>query len=339
MSIDKDIIKVASMPYEWSKIEGKTLLISGGTGFLGSALIDVIEARNALYGSNISVVSLSRRPRPNRENVKYVAMDLSKACNVDVDADFILHLASNTHPAQYASDPVGTIMTNVCGAENLLKAAVECGAERFLLASSVEIYGKCPDYPVSEQYCGYIDCNTARAGYNEAKRLCESLVQSYAAQFGVDGVIVRLARCYGPDLTKKDTKAMAQFIEKAAKGDDIVLKSDGKQRFSYCYYLDAVSGILAVLLNGASGEAYNVAGEGDMSLKEIAEFLAKTAGVRAVTDIQATAGASVAVNALLDCAKARAIGFNPAYTLEQGLCAAVDALKKIYTQTPSEESK
>ena len=155
---------------------------------------------------------------------------------------------SRTHPKQYAEDPVGTIMTNICGCDNLLKLAVEKKA-RFLLASSVEIYGQGSEIPMNEKYCGYIDCNLARSGYNEAKRTCEALTQSYRSAFGVDAVIARFARVFGAD-KKRDTKAMSQFMDKAVLGQDIVLKSKGQQRYSYCYIADAVSGLFKVLLDG-----------------------------------------------------------------------------------------
>ena len=96
---------------------------------------------------------------------------------------------------------------------------------------------------------GYIDCNNARSGYNEAKRTCEALCQSYRMQYGVDSVVVRLARVFGAD-NKKDSKAMSQFMEKAVLGEDIILKSKGLQRYSYCYVADAASAIINVLING-----------------------------------------------------------------------------------------
>ena len=131
-------------------------------------------------------------------------------------------MASNTHPKQYAEDPIGTIMTNIYGCDNLLKLAVEKKA-RFLLASSVEIYGQGTAIPMNEEYCGYIDCNLARSGYNEAKRTCEALTQSYRSVFGVNAVIARFARVFGAD-KKHDTKAMSQFMDKAVLGEDIILK-------------------------------------------------------------------------------------------------------------------
>ena len=102
---------------------------------------------------------------------------------------------------------MGTITTNVIGCDNLLKLAVEKKAI-FLLASSVEIYGQGTAEPMDEQYCGFLDCNIARSGYNEAKRTCESLCQSYKQQYGIEVKIVRLARVFGAD-KKLDTKAMS----------------------------------------------------------------------------------------------------------------------------------
>lgn len=316
-----DIKKVASLDYDWDKLDGKTLLISGGTGFIGSAIIDVIKSRNELFGNDIKVISLSRRKKEDEKNVSYLSMDVTKELDVAGDVDYILHLASNTHPAQYAADPVGTIETNVSGCGNLLKLAVKKETKRFLLASSVEIYGQCGDEPVDETYCGYIDCNTARAGYNEAKRVCESLAQSYKSQYGVDSVIVRLARCFGKDETKKDTKAMAQFIACAKNGEDIVLKSKGDQRYSYCYYLDAVSAIIKVLLCGVSGEAYNVSDDDDgMNLAGIAEYIASLCGKKVMFDLNdGVKGASKATYALLNCDKLKKLGWEPLFTVKEGI--------------------
>lgn len=322
---DSDIKKVASLNYDWGSLDGKTLLISGGTGFIGSAIIDVIKCRNEFFGNDIKVISLSRRKKDDEKNVSYLSADVTKEFSVEGEVDFVLHLASNTHPAQYAADPVGTIETNVAGCNNLLKLAIKKAAKRFLLASSVEIYGQCSEKPVDETYCGYIDCNTARAGYNEAKRVCESLAQSYRAQYGVDSVIVRLARCFGKDETKKDTKAMAQFVACAKNGEDIVLKSKGNQRFSYCYYLDAVSAIIKVLLDGVSGEAYNVAADDDGSdLCDIANYIASLCGRKVVFDLNnAVEGASKATFALLNCDKLKNIGWKPLFTVKEGIIKTV----------------
>lgn len=190
---------------------------------------------------------------------------------------------------------------------------------RFLLASSNEIYGQGTEEPMDESYSGYIDCNTARAGYNEAKRTCESLCQSYKSQYGVDVVIARLTRTVGAD-HKKDTKAMSQFMEKAVKGEDIVLKSKGNQRYSWSYVADTASGIFKVLLDGINGEAYNIADEDEgKTLGEYAEFLAELAGKKVIFDIENNPAASKATYALFNIEKIKKIGWKPMYTVSDGL--------------------
>ena len=133
---------------------------------------------------------------------------------------------------------------------------------------------------------------------------------------------------FGPDFTKRDTKVMAQFLRDAAAGRDITLRSEGKQRFSYCYYADAVSGIIAVLLAGKSGEAYNVADDDEgMNLKQFAEYIAGLAGVKTRTEIAPQKGTSAAVNALLDCGKLKKLGWKPQFTVREALENTYEILK------------
>lgn len=314
----QDIERIAELPYKWDELNDKTILISGGTGFIGTFISNVIRYRNEKYNSNTKVVSLSRRGGESDQTVEYLKADITKPIIYEGKVDFILHLASNTHPKQYGEDPVGTITTNVMGCDNLLKVAVEKGA-KFLLASSVEIYGQGTEAPMNEKYCGYIDCNTARAGYNEAKRTCEALSQSYKQQYGIETVIVRLARVVGAD-RKLDTKAMSQFMDKALAGEDIILKSKGNQKFSYCYVADAASGIFKVLFDGVNGEVYNISDEDEgITLGGYAEFMAELAGEKVVYQIEDDAAASSASFALLDISKLKALGWEPLYTVSDGL--------------------
>ncbi|MCH5155403.1 MAG: NAD-dependent epimerase/dehydratase family protein [Clostridiales bacterium] len=321
----QDIQRIATLDYEWNKLKGKTVLISGGTGFIGQFLIDVFKYRNKHFDNKIKVISLSRRGGKSESDVVYVSADVCKPIAVAEKVDYILHLASNTHPKQYAADPVGTITTNIFGTYNLLTLAAEKKVERFLLASSVEIYGDGSDKPMTEDYCGYIDCNTARAGYNEAKRLSESLCQSFISQYGVDCVIARLARCFGAD-RKADSKAMAQFMNCALNGENIVLKSKGEQRYSYCYVADAASGLIKILLSGEKGNAYNISADDEnMTLGGYAELIAGFAGTKVVFDLSGAnnQGVSKSVRALIDTGKLKSLGWLPQYTVS-------DALKKTY---------
>ncbi|WP_251548055.1 NAD-dependent epimerase/dehydratase family protein [Pumilibacter intestinalis] len=316
----KDIAMLADLPYAWGKLKNSTVVISGGTGFIGSYLIAVLQMRNKKYNDNISIVSLSRGGGEDCENVKYMSCDVTQSIAIKEPVDYVLHLASNTHPQQYAKEPVETITTNILGCCNLIELAREKKAKRFLLTSSVEIYGNGSDTPMQEDYCGYINCNTVRAGYNEAKRVSESLCQAYIAQFGMDCVIARLARVFGPD-RKNDSKAIAQFMQNAVRGENIVLKSKGNQRFSYCYVIDAVSGILKVLLDGESGEAYNISEDDEgLTLGDYANYIAALGKVKVVFDLtNRQTGASTAEYALISSIKIKNLEWQPMFTVKDGL--------------------
>lgn len=325
----EDIKYISELDYDWSKLKNKTFLISGATGFLGSYLCDVVRYRNDHFNDNIKIISLTRRGGESDSTVKYLKCDINEKIEIEDNIDYILHLASNTHPKQYAEDPVGTITTNILGCINLLNLAVNKKIERFLLASSVEIYGECINKPVDELYSGYIDCNRARSGYNESKRLCESLCQSYKSQYGLDFVTARLSRLIGPD-HKEDTKAMSQFMNKALNNEDIVLKSKGNQLFSYCYITDAVAAIIKLLIDGINGEAYNISAEiNDMTLADYAKYIAGLANRKVVFEIENNDSVSKATYALLDNSKIKSLGWKPKYSVIEGLSRTYKIKKNV----------
>ena len=331
----EDVKRVAALDLPWEKLRGKTILITGGTGLIGSFLVDVLKAAN--LGRKVLLFGRSEEKARARfveywgegwlKFVKWNA-EAPSVPRVDGSVDFLLHLASNTHPVAYATDPIGTIAANVIALNNLLAFAAEKKATRFLFASSNEIYGENRgDVELfDEKYCGYIDCHTLRAGYPESKRCGEALCQAYIKQKGLDCVVARLTRTYGPTILPNDTKAISQFFNNALHGEDIVLKSEGKQYYSYQYVADSVSGLLTVLLKGASGEAYNIADEsGDITLRDLAALIAGQVGRRVVfnlPDAVESAGFSKATKARLDGRKLRSVGWRPFYDICSGVSAA-----------------
>ena len=238
----EDVRQVAGLPLPWEKLKNSSVVVSGATGLFGSFLVDVLLEKNQSDGLGCHVYALGRSEEKARARFPYgFDSPLFHFISCDVKerlpslkipkVGYVIHLASNTHPAAYAKDPIGTVLTNMYGLKNLLDFAEAHEAERFAFASSVEVYGENRGdvEKFDESYCGYIDCNTMRAGYPESKRCGESLCQAYIAQKGMDIVIPRFARSYGPTLLKSDTKAMSQFLQKAVAGEDNVLKSEVTQ--------------------------------------------------------------------------------------------------------------
>lgn len=331
---------------ELNKLAGRKLLITGATGMIASVIIDILMYyNNTIIDSSqgIQIIAISRNEAKARERFAaywnsgfftYLSRDISQPLPELGDVDYILHAASNTHPRAYATDPIGTITANVTGTYELLSYAAEHHCRRFLCFSSVEIYGenrKDVD-KFDESYLGYIDCNTVRAGYPESKRLSESLCNAFAAQKGQDFVIGRFSRVYGPTMGQEDSKAIAQFIRRAAAGEDIVLKSEGNQLYSYTYVVDAAVAALYLLLYGKSGEAYNVADEkSEITLKELAQILADAAESKVIfelPDAVERAGYSTATKALLDTGKITALGWRASTPIKEGLEKTVRILRE-----------
>lgn len=340
----EDLHFVANLDLPWEKLEKKAIMLSGATGLIGSFLIDVILEKNRENGLDCTIYALGRDKSkaekrfsnyiddphlvfiPYDVKLPFIRNDLGKI-------DFVLHLASNTHPMQYSTDPIGTITTNVIGVQNMLEFAVAHNAERFAFASSNEIYGENRgDVELfNEEYCGYINSNTLRAGYPESKRCGEALCQAYRAQRGLDIVIPRFTRSYGPTMLISDTKAISQFIKKGIANENIVLKSAGTQYYSYTYMADAVSGLLTILLKGKNGEAYNIAdADSDIMLKDLAAIIAAINGKKVVFEIPdavEAAGYSKATKARLSGEKLMGLGWRAKYNLENGLERTINILR------------
>lgn len=325
---------VANLNLPWDKLKDKTVLISGATGMIGTFLIHVLMQREL----NTKVIALGRKETSAKERFgeywqskyfQFVSHDINLPLQNIESADFVIHAASNTHPVAYASDPIGTVTTNILGTYNLLNYACQCNAQRFLLASSVEIYGENrgdTEY-FKEDYCGYIDCNTLRAGYPESKRASEALCQAYKKVSHLEIVIARLARTYGPTMLLSDTKAISQFIKKGLAKEDIVLKSEGTQLYSYNYVGDSVSGLLTILLKGENGEAYNIADKtSDITLKDLAGIIADIAGTKVIFDLPdevERAGYSKATKALMDSQKLRNLGWQSHWDITAGISSVL----------------
>ncbi len=315
-------------------LKNSSILITGATGLIGSFLVDALLYNNEVNKTKIEITGTGRsKERLNKrfsqcgsckEYLNLVARNATEVIPDDEKYDYIIHLASNADPKNYSLYPAETIITNVLGTLRVLDYAVKHPNVKILYASSYEVYGEIPrKEKLSESDFGEIDFNSIRSGYPESKRVSELLIRSFVDEYSIDAKVARLSSVYGPTMTDSDDKAVAQFIRKAVNSEDIVLKSAGTQKRSYTYVADAVSGILTILCNGETGEAYNVANKfATTSIAELAEITANVAGTKVVYERSSEIerkGYSKTQDSILDTEKLIGLGFSSKYGVREGI--------------------
>ena len=315
---------------------GGRILVTGATGLIGSCIVDVLLEANASFGKKFEIYALGRNEDRlmsrfgTADGLNLIVQDVTEPIIVE-GLDYIIHAASNADPISYARYPVETIITNIQGAKSVLDYCKSKNT-RVLFTSTFEVYGKLEQDEYDEEQYGIIDLNLIRSCYPESKRTAEMLFKSYTDEYGVDCVIARLSSIYGPTMKDDDSKAHAQFIRNALAGKNIVLKSKGDQIRTYCYVMDAVSGLLAVLFRGESGEVYNVANENSIvSIAELAQTIADYAGTKVVFDLPnevESKGFSKAQNCVLKTGKIKDLGWNGRYDLKAGISETLTILKE-----------
>ena len=317
------------------ELSGKTFLVTGATGMVGVMLIDILME---LPHTKVIAVGRSKAKAQNRlgeyydnSNFNFIEQDVQVPFSEDLKVDYIIPLASNTHPMAYSQYPIETMLINIEGARNALDLAVSSNAT-VIYPSSVEIYGNSEEgHFFVENSNGKLNLANSRACYTESKRSCEALCQSYKSERNVKIKIVRLCRIFGPTMLMSDTKASSQFIIKAINNEDIVLKSEGNQYFSYIYVADAVAAILYVLLKGQDGEAYNISNlDTNVHLKDFANQCALYNNKKVLFDLPSEAekkGFSIASTAILINDKLLSLGFVPLYNLREGIRRTIEILK------------
>lgn len=334
----QDLENILSIP-GLESLNGKTIIITGATGLIGTQLIDALVLWNQ-KGGNIKIIAACRDKQKFVERFgDYHISDLLLPLRQDatepfpenIHADVVIPLASNTHPLAYSKYPVETMFINLKGTEHALNLARRCGAI-VLYPSTVEVYGNARGEDVfTEDYTGSLNLANSRSCYSESKRSCEALCQSYIAEYGINVKIVRLSRVFGPTMKLSDTKASSQFIQKALAKVDIVLKSEGNQYFSYTYVADAVSAMLFVLLHGENGKAYNISNEAcNVHLKDFAQTCADAAGTKVIFDLPSETerkGYSVATKAILDNSRLKSIGWKPKYDFKDAVNRTIEIMK------------
>jgi nucleoside-diphosphate-sugar epimerase len=277
---------------EFARMEGKRLLIVGGAGFLGYYLVQSVLHWNRTAASPIDVTVYDNYIRgippwlsdlSGTPNLTLVKHDISQPLPADMPAfQYIIHGGSIASPVYYKKYPIETMDANVNGLRTLLEYTKQqretpAPVEGFLFYSSSEIYGDpTPDaIPTPETYRGYVSCTGPRACYDESKRYGETLCVNFTERYQLPIKVARPFNNYGPGLKITDHRVLPDFARDVFANRDIVMKSDGSPRRTFCYVADAVVGYYKVLVVGRPGEAYNIGVETpEISMGELAEKVA-----------------------------------------------------------------
>ena len=256
-------------------LENKSILITGGRGFLGTYFLKTfVEINNRLVNPmKIYVIDnliTSKDNLTKYPNVEFIESDISEKIEIDGPINYIIHSASIASPLIYRKFPLKTIDVNYQGTRNLLDLAKEKNVDGMLFLSSSEIYGDPKIIPTPETYWGNVSCNGPRACYDESKRLAETVCLAYYQQYETPIKIARPFNAYGPYLNLDDGRVIPDFFKNAMKQSKIIIHSDGTPSRSFCYVSDSIRGFLKILFFGKSGSIYNVGNDEEISMKELA---------------------------------------------------------------------
>ena len=268
---------------EWERLKNTSILVTGGTGLIGSTLIKALCYANEKRNLQLKILALVRNlqkaenllGKPN-EVLQFIQGSVEDLPIIEESVDYIIHGASPTASRFFVQHPVETIEIAVKGTSNLLGLAKGKHTKGLVYLSSMEVYGAPhEDTLIPESQGCTLDSMVVRSCYPLAKRLCENLCASYTQEYSVPAKVIRLAQTFGPGVLKDDQRVFAEFARDAMEGKDIILQTTGTSKREYLYTADAVTAILTVLLSGEAGEAYNAGNpETYCSIVEMARLVA-----------------------------------------------------------------
>jgi UDP-glucuronate decarboxylase len=341
--VQEDLSAIVSAPLPWEEFSGATVLVTGAAGFLPAYMVETLLFLNrSVLAKPARIIALVRnadRARErfaeylDREDLEIVVQNVSDPLTLHEPFDYVIHAASQASPVYYKTDPVGTLSANVMGTQHLLSAAQKYPTRGFLFFSSSEIYGAANSGPLAEYDGGFLDPTVVRSCYGESKRMGETMCVAWAQQFGVPTRIVRPFHTYGPGMRLDDGRVFADFVRDILNGGPIVLQSEGTARRCFCYLADATLGFFTALLNGNSGEAYNVANPGgECSIAELADRLAaayRNDGITVERRVRADSAyvPSTAMSTIPNVDKLKSLGWKIDWSIEDGFRRTVESYR------------
>lgn len=319
---------------DWNRFDTKNIYVTGGTGLIGYTLVSALAYAAIKRQLNIGIYLLVRDTNRAKNtfasimneysNIHFVLGSVETPTDAGVHIDYIIHGAAPTASSFFVENPVETIKASVLGTMNLLEMAKKNEVSGMCYMSTMEVYGSpSTETPLTEKDLGYIDSMFVRNSYPESKKLCENMCASYASEYGVRAMAIRLAQTFGPGVKKDDGRVFADFARKVVANEDIVMYTAGTSKRCYLYTMDAAAAILTVLLNGEAGNAYN-AGNSDTycSIIEMARMIAKdVAGdrIKVVQELNSDIAKKFAPPHFynLDTQKLQNLGWKPSKNLKE----------------------
>jgi len=283
--VSEDLREISECGIDWARFRGKTVLVTGASGFLPAYMVETLLFLNETEAIRCKIIGVVRDVQRaaarfchylGRPDLALIKADVSQPLELETRCDFVVHAASPASPKYYGVDPVGTMTANLMGSYYLLNLARKWNSEGFLFFSSGEVYGQVsPDkIPTRENEYGFLDILNPRSSYAESKRASETLAVSYSHQFAVPCKIVRPFHTYGPGMSLNDGRVFADFVNDLVHRRNLCLRSDGKAIRAFCYLSDGVTAYFRILLNGLSGQAYNAGNpSAAVSIGGLAEIL------------------------------------------------------------------
>lgn len=283
--VKEDLVKIAdSLNGISSKLNGKTVLITGGAGFLGKYIVFTLDYLNKnILEKKCKIIIIdnfitgAKDQLERIDNLKIIEADISKPIKIDEEINYIFHAASIAAPVFYNKYRLETIDAGFLGTKNMLELAKEKKSDSFLFFSSSEVYGD-PDpkfVPTPETYAGNVSCIGARSFYDEPKRIGETLCMTYANIYSMPIKIIRPFNVYGPGMRLDDGRGAINFVVSALKGDKIPVYGTGRNTRTWCYISDAITGFFKVILSDHNREVFNVGSdEQEIEMRHLAQIIA-----------------------------------------------------------------
>lgn len=297
----------------------KTVLVTGGAGFIGSHLVErLLNEGHAVIALDNFFTGARKNLLPFLTNGNFEIVRHDVVTPVLLEADQVYHLACPASPVHYQNNPIKTLKTSVLGTLNMLGLAKRLKA-RILFSSTSEVYGDPLVHPQSESYSGNVNPVGPRACYDEGKRAAETLMVGYRDYNGVNVAIARIFNTYGPRMLPNDGRVISNFICQALKGEDLTVYGDGSQTRSFCYVSDLVEGLIRLMESGESNPI-NLGNPHELTVLDIA---------RKILDMIPNTNSGIAYGTLpkddphrrkpdISLAR-RVLGWNPTVPLEEGL--------------------